>query len=66
VRVYELRVDGRPVTVCADAAVALSRVREVARLDADVEIEVMDLRTGRACAVAAPAEWREEIAARMR
>jgi hypothetical protein len=56
VRVYELRVDGRPVTVCADAAVALSRVREVARLDADVEIEVMDLRTGRACAVAAPAE----------
>ena len=63
---YELRIDGRPVRVYADVAVALSRVREAARLDADAEIEVVDLRTGRACAVAASAEWRDEIAARIR
>ena len=63
---YELRIDGRPIRVFADQAAALSRVREAARLDADAEIEVTDLRTGRACAVAASAEWREEIAARIR
>lgn len=63
---YELRIDGRPITVYADEAAALSRVREVAWLDTDAEIEVMDLRTGRAFAVAASVEWRDEIAARIR
>jgi hypothetical protein len=41
-------------------------VREVAWLDADAEIEVMDLRTGRAFEVAVSVEWRDEITARIR
>jgi hypothetical protein len=63
---YELRIDGRAIKVYADEAAALSRAREVAWLDADAEIEVMDLRTGRAFEVAASVEWRDEITARIR
>jgi hypothetical protein len=63
---YELRINGRPVGVYDDQAVALARVRLLTDLDADAEIEVMDTRTGRAFEVAASLRWRDEIAARMR
>jgi hypothetical protein len=63
---YELRINGRPVGVYNDQAAALARVRLFTDLDADAEIEVMDMRTGRAFEVAASVRWREEIAARMR
>ncbi|MBV8612216.1 MAG: hypothetical protein JOY66_00395 [Acetobacteraceae bacterium] len=63
---YELRMNGRPVGVYDDPAVALARVRLFTDLDADAEMEVMDTRTGRAFEVAASVRWREEIAARMR
>ena len=63
---YELRIDSRPIAVHANEAAALSRVREVAWRNTDAEIEVMDMRTGRPCGVAASAEWRDEIAARIR
>lgn len=63
---YELRIDGQPVAVYPDEVTALSRVRQVACVNIDAEIEVMDTRTGRAFEVAASVRWRDEIAARMR
>jgi hypothetical protein len=63
---YELRIDGQPIAIYTHQAKALSRVREIARSHTDAEIEVMDIRTGRASWVAASVEWRSEIAARIR
>ena len=63
---YELRLNGQPVAVYPDEALALSYVRQVAWLNPDTEIEIMDTRTGRPFEVAASVSWRDEIAARMR
>ncbi len=63
---YEVRINGQPSVLYGDEAAALLRVRQVAWLNPDAEIEVIDARTGRAFEVAASLRWREEIAARMR
>ena len=63
---YELRIDSRPIAVYANEAAALSSVREAAWRNTDAEIEVIDIRTGRPCGMAASVEWRDEIAARIR
>ena len=63
---YELRVDGHFIQTYADSTDAMARVRLLAALQPDTEIELIDSRTGRAFEVAASVRWREEIAARMR
>ena len=59
---YELRVSGRVYGEYRTLDEALQRVRAAVRLDPDLDPEIIDRRTGRACMVAASKRWRDEIA----
>ncbi len=59
---YELRVSGRVYGQYQTLDEALERARTAVRMDPDLDPEIMDCRTGRACMVAASKRWRDEIA----
>ena len=42
--------------------VGRDRIRALIKMDCDIELEVLDTRTGRAFEVAASIRWREELA----
>ena len=60
---YVIRVDGRDLQAFATIEEALDRVRRALAIDADLDPEIIDARTGRACMVGASKQWRDEIAA---
>ena len=62
---YQLRVEGRDYGRYHTIDEALERVRAALRVDPDLDPEVIDVRTGRACMVASSRRWREEIAERL-
>ena len=59
---YELRINGRTFGFYDRYELALDRVRLALACDADVEPEVLDTRTGRACAPATSTRGRDELA----
>lgn len=60
---YVLRVNGRDIGYYRTLDEALDRTRHAVAIDADLDPEIIDARTGRACMVAASRRWRDEIAA---
>jgi hypothetical protein len=60
---YEVRVDGVAREAFAKLEEALRCARDMVARDADMDPEIIDRRTGRACMVAASKRWRDEIAA---
>jgi hypothetical protein len=60
---YELRVEGKMYAGYDDLNGALKAVRHLVAREPDLDPEIIDLRTGRACMVAASRRWRDEIAA---
>ena len=59
---YELRVNGAIREVYKNPEDALDRVRDLMKLDCDIEPEILDTRTGRAFEPAASIRCREELA----
>jgi hypothetical protein len=62
---YEFRINGR---VCGEYPTldeALQRAKAAVVLEADLDPEVIDRRTGRACMIAASRRWWDEIAERL-
>ncbi len=59
---YEFRINGRVCGEYHTLEEALQRVRAAVILDADLDPEIIDRRTGRACMIAASKRWRDEIA----
>ena len=59
---YEFRINGRVCGEYQTLAEALKRARAAIILDADLDPEIIDRRTGRACMIAASKRWRDEIA----
>jgi len=62
---YELRINGRTYGEYRTLDEALYRARAAIVLDADLDPEIIDRRTGRACMIAASKRWRDEIAERL-
>jgi hypothetical protein len=60
---YEFRISGRICGEYQTLEEALQRARAAVILDADLDPEIIDRRTGRACMIAASKRWRDEIAA---
>jgi hypothetical protein len=59
---YEFRINGRVCGEYQTLEEALQRVKAAVVLDADLDPEIIDRRTGRACMIAASKRWRDEIA----
>jgi hypothetical protein len=59
---YELRINGRTYGDYQTLDEALHRAKAAIVLDADLDPEIIDRRTGRACMIAASKRWRDEIA----
>ena len=62
---YEIRIDGCVHATFATLENALEYARAAVARDPDLDPEIMDTRTGRACMVAASKRWRDEIAAKL-
>jgi hypothetical protein len=62
---YELRINGRIDGEYRSLEEALHRVKAAIAVDADLDPEIIDRRTGRACMIAASKRWRDEIAERL-
>ncbi|MDQ2802522.1 MAG: hypothetical protein M3Y41_07495 [Pseudomonadota bacterium] len=62
---YVLRVNGREIGYYHTIEEAVDRTRHAVAIDADLDPEIIDARTGRACMVAASKRWRDEIAERI-
>jgi hypothetical protein len=62
---YELRINARTYGEYHTLEEALHRVKAAIVLDPDLDPEVIDRRTGRACMIAASKRWRDEIAERL-
>ncbi len=62
---YELRVAGVAKGSFPTEEGAIEAAREVIQENADAEVEVIDLATGRACAPGASKNWREELSKRV-
>jgi hypothetical protein len=62
---YELRINGRSYGEYETLDEALRRAKAAIILDADLDPEIIDRRTGRACMIAASKRWRDEIAERL-
>ena len=60
---YEMRIKGETCETYDTLREALRKAREMVIVDADLDTEIIDCRTGRACMVAASKRWRDEIAA---
>jgi hypothetical protein len=58
---YELRLDGRALERFETSDAAEARARELIRDDADRQVEIIDLETGRPYAPAAEAGDREAL-----
>ena len=59
---YELRTAGRPAEQYETPEEAEARARDLIRSDADLQVEVIDLTTGRPYAPAAGVKDREHLA----
>jgi hypothetical protein len=62
---YELRLAGRPPERFDSAEAAERRARDLIRADADVQIDVIDLQTGRPYAPAAAGADRDRLAGKV-
>jgi len=60
---YELRIEGKMYAGYDDLDSAIKAAGYLIARDADLDPEVIDVHTGRACMVAASKRWRDEIAA---
>ena len=56
---YEFRINGQVCGEYQTLEEALQRARAAVVLDADLDPEIIDRRTGRACMIAASKRWRE-------
>ena len=59
---YEFRINGRVCGEYQTLEEALQCARAAIVLDADLDPEIIDRRSGRACMIAASKRWRDEIA----
>jgi hypothetical protein len=62
---YELRVGGAPKGQFGTEEAAVAAARDVIREDADADVEVFDLETGKPCAPGASQTWRDDLAKRV-
>jgi hypothetical protein len=62
---YELRIGGVPKAQFGTEEAAVAAARDVIRENADADVEIFDLTTGRACAPGASKRWRDELANRV-
>lgn len=62
---YELRTPGRPPEAFDAPDAAEARARELIRADADLQVEIIDLFTGRPYAPAAGESERERLAKKL-
>ena len=62
---YELRIGGTPKGRFATERAAVAAARDIIRDDADADVEIFNLETGRPCAPAASKTWREALANRV-
>ena len=62
---YELRLPGQAARTFETEAEAIEAARAALAADLDYEPEVIDLATGKPCAPAASAAWREELKGRV-
>jgi hypothetical protein len=65
IRPYEIRIDGCIHASFASLEKALDYARRAVARDPDLDPEIMDARTGRACMVAGSKRWRDEIAEKL-
>ena len=62
---YELRIGGGPKGRFDTEEAAVAAARDVIRRDADADVEIFNLQTGRPCAPGASKTWREALANRV-
>jgi hypothetical protein len=62
---YEVRLNGKAIAAYATPEEALERVREMLQQDADLQLEIIDLETGRSYAPAASVPEGEELATKV-
>lgn len=62
---YELRIGGTPKGQFDTEEAAVAAARDVIREDADADVEIFNLETGRPCAPGASKTWRDALAKRV-
>lgn len=62
---YELRIGGAAEGIFGTEEAAVAAARDVIREDADADVEIFDLETGRPCAPGASQTWRDTLAKRV-
>lgn len=58
---YELRQPGADPVIYDNQEAAVAAASAALRRDADLELEIIDLATGKPCSPGASASWREEL-----